>query len=149
MRDFPCRKSCVLLLTVVRAQSKARSPSLQSCEAVVKSGAPPDRIPHEASQAAWNRIGFRDERPAGLTPRLFLTGIEWIFIGVVYPVGEENKPTVPAHTDMSYSEGINDFQGHFKANWMRRTVVSKIFNSPASTFCRFLVAISARSASAS
>ena len=33
-----------------------------------------------------------------------------------------------------YPKGISFFHEHFKANWILIVVVSKMFNSPASTF---------------
>jgi hypothetical protein len=46
-----------------------------------------------------------------------------------------------------YSRGMSRLQGQRKASFMRTIVVNRIFNSPASTFCRFRVLIAAISAS--
>jgi len=50
---------------------------------------------------------------------------------------------------LGYSGGANRFHGHRSASCSLNAVVSKMLISPASIFCKFLVAISARSESSS
>lgn len=52
-------------------------------------------------------------------------------------------------TDLPHSGGINFFHEQPKPSRILTTVVRRIFSSPASTFCRFLVLIWTRSANSS